>query len=313
VDFLTNPFIVILLGLYNIFASNLGLAIIAFTVLVRIVIFPLTRASLETSKRTQMVAPEMKEIRELYKGDREKMAQAQMELYRKYGINPAAGCLPVVAQMPILFGLYGAIQAALSQTPLQLVDLYHRLMVPDMAQITPLHTRFLWLNLGLPDPIFILPILMVVTTWLQMRLTMPPVTDSSDPMASSMKMMTTIFPVMMGFFSLNFASGMSLYWVLGNVLGILQYSLLGRIDWRTMRGKVVTPAPTTTTSNHAAKAAKPAVAANVSSAKHKELAPASANNSGAKNTPAPRDPSKKRKLSESKSGAARKSKLNNQQ
>ncbi|CAG0996602.1 MAG: membrane protein insertase YidC [Anaerolinea sp.] len=240
-DFLTNPFIVALLFLYRAFGESLFVAIVVFTIITRAVTFPLTQQQLKSSKKMQELAPALKELKERYKGDREKQAQAQMVLYRQYGINPLAGCLPLVIQMPILFGLYGAIYSALGNTPLQFVDLHQRLLIPNLSQMLPLKTSFAWLNLGQPDPLFILPVLVVATTWLQMKLTMPPPPDPKDPSAAMTRNMTTIMPLMIGLFSISFASGLSIYWVVGNVLGIVQYALMGRIDFRTMRGKANAP------------------------------------------------------------------------
>jgi YidC/Oxa1 family membrane protein insertase len=193
----------------------------------------------------QEVAPRLAEIKEKYKNDREKQAQAQMALYREAGVNPLAGCLPLLIQFPVLIGLYGAIYAGLAQTPLQFVDLTHRLLIPGLSDMLPLKNTFLWMNLGQPDQTMILPILTVVTTWLQMKLTMPPPSDSKDPSAAMSRNMTTIMPLMIGLFSLSFASGLSIYWIVSNVVGIVQYAMMGRVDWRGVFGRrtVTAPAP----------------------------------------------------------------------
>jgi YidC/Oxa1 family membrane protein insertase len=235
-DFLTNPFIVVMLGLYNLLGESLVLAIIVFTILSRVITYPLTRQQLKSSKRMQEVAPKLQALREQYKGpqNREALAQAQMQLYREEGINPLAGCLPLLIQMPILFGLYGAIYATLGTTPLQFLDVQHRLLIPDLSAMLPLKNQFLWLNLGQPDPLFILPVLVVVSTWLQSKLMMPPTGDPKDPSAAVARNMTTIMPLMVGLFSLSFASGLSIYWVASNIVGIIQYAMLGKIEWRNL-------------------------------------------------------------------------------
>ncbi|GAB4556066.1 MAG: hypothetical protein OHK0023_27990 [Anaerolineae bacterium] len=227
-DFLTNPFIVILLGLYRLFGESLVLAIVVFTILSRLATFPLTVTQLRSSKKMREVGPKLQQLREKYKGDREKLAQAQMELYRQEGINPFAGCLPLLIQMPILFGLYGAIYAALGGAPLQFLDLQSRLLLPELSAMVPLKNQFLWMNLGLPDTTFILPALVVATTWLQSKLMMPPTTDPKDPSAAVSRQMTVIMPLLVGLFSISFASGLSVYWIVSNIVGIVQYALYGK-------------------------------------------------------------------------------------
>jgi YidC/Oxa1 family membrane protein insertase len=242
-DFLTNPFIVVMLFLYQLVGSNYVVALILFTVLVRVLTYPLTAVQMKSARRMQELSPKLTRIREKYKNDREKLAQAQMELYKKEGINPAAGCLPLLVQMPILFGLYGAISVTLAATPLQVVDLHHRLgLAPGLANLFPLQNQFLWMNLGLPDPTPVLPILVVATTWLQSKLMTPPTADPKDPSAAMSRQMLIMMPLMVGFFSLTFASGLSIYWVVSNIVGIIQYGMMGRINWRTLSAKPM-PAP----------------------------------------------------------------------
>lgn len=237
-DFLTNPFIVALLFLYQLLGNNIVLTIVVFTVIVRFLVFPLTMQQMRSSKNMQKIQPDMKEIKEKYKGDREKQSAAQMELYRKHGINPVAGCLPLVVQLPILLGLYGAIQIALASSPLQVVDVSHRLLVPTLASLIPLQNKFLIWNLGQPDTSYILPLLVVVTTFLQQKLIMPanPDADPKDASAQMTKQMTIMMPLMIGFFSINFAAGLSIYWIVGNIVGVLQYALLGKVDIRAAFG-----------------------------------------------------------------------------
>jgi YidC/Oxa1 family membrane protein insertase len=230
-DFLTNPFTTALLFLYQFLGQNIVLSIVVFTVLTRVLTYPLSYQQIKSSKAMQELQPKLKQLQEKHKGDREKLAQEQMRLYREHGVNPLAGCLPLLIQMPILFGLYGAINASLASTPLQILDLQHRLLVPDLARLVPLHNQFLWLNLALPDPTFILPILVVATTWLQSKLMTPTPTnaDPKDPSAAMSRNMTIMMPLMIGMFSLSFASGLSIYWVVSNLVGIAQYAMLGQL------------------------------------------------------------------------------------
>jgi YidC/Oxa1 family membrane protein insertase len=251
-DFLTNPFATALLFLYQLLGGNIILTIIIFTVIIRFLVFPLTWQQLKSSREMQKIQPEMKEMREKYKNDREKMAQAQMDLYRKHGINPFAGCLPLIVQLPILLGLYGAITIALATSPLQVLDVSHRLLVPSLASLIPLQNRFLIWNLGQPDTTFILPIIVVATTWLQQKLIMPvnANADPKDPSVQMSRQMTIMMPLMIGFFSIQFASGLSIYWIVGNIIGIVQYALLGKVDVRAAFG-LKKPEPALATANSA--------------------------------------------------------------
>lgn len=250
-DIIVNPFITILLFLYQILGGNVVLAIIVFTILVRLATYPLTMKQQRSTKAMQEIQPEMKKLQEKYKNDRERLAAAQMELYREYGVNPLAGCLPLLIQFPILIGLYRAIVATLAATPLQLLDLSGRLWINDLSSAVPMDSRFLWLNLATPDPLYILPILVVVTTWLQQKLLTPATASSSsgdkstDQAAAMSRQMMMIMPIMFGFFSLSFASGLSIYFIVSNIIGIGQYAMMGKIDLKQTLGlkKGEEPAP----------------------------------------------------------------------
>jgi YidC/Oxa1 family membrane protein insertase len=246
-DIVINPFITILLFLYQILGGNVVLSIIVFTILVRMVTFPLTRKQQQSSKAMQELQPELKKLQEKYKNDKERLAQAQMELYREYGVNPLAGCLPLIIQLPILLGLYRAIVATLAATPLQLLNLSGRLWVPELSSVVPLQNKFLWLNLAVPDPLYVLPILVVATTFLQQRLLMPSTSSSNnnregsgnetaDQAAQMTKQMMYLMPLMFGFFALSFASGLSIYFIGSNIIGIGQYALMGKINFRQALG-----------------------------------------------------------------------------
>ncbi len=234
-DFILNPFITVLMLLYQVLGQNTVLAIIAFTILIRLLTHPLTIQQQRSMKAQQEIAPKLKKLQEKYKGEREKLAQAQMDLYREHGISPWGGCLPLLIQFPILIGLYQAIIQVLGATPLQLLDLSGRILLPGLDPLIPLQNRFLWMNLVQPDPYYVLPILVLITTWLQQRLLTPPSTGDDGGQAAAMtRSMTTIMPIMFFFFSLSFASGLSIYFVVSNLIGIVQYSAMGRADFRNL-------------------------------------------------------------------------------
>ncbi|RPJ02927.1 MAG: membrane protein insertase YidC [Chloroflexi bacterium] len=236
-DILINPFITVLLFLYQLLGGNIVLAIVVFTILIRLLTYPLTMKQQRSTKAMQELQPELKKLQEKYKNDKEKLAQAQWALYKEYGANPLAGCLPLLIQLPIMLALYRAIVATLAATPLELLNLSGRLWMPELSNQVPLQNHWLWLNLAVPDPLYVLPVLVVITTWLQQKLLMPATPPpssgsgdrSSDQAAQISRQMMTIMPLMFGFFSLSFASGLSVYFIASNLIGIGQYAMMGKI------------------------------------------------------------------------------------
>ncbi|MBO6291911.1 MAG: membrane protein insertase YidC [Selenomonas sp.] len=173
-----------------------GYAIILLTIIVKFLLYPLTVKQVKSMKAMQEIAPKMKKIQEKYKDNPQVMQQKVAAMYQEAGVNPLAGCLPLLVQMPILMGMYYSL---------------YNLEYPsaDAAQ-------FLWLpSLSQADPYYILPILNVLTTFYQTRQT----SDMSNP---QMKMMMLIMPLFIGFISINFPSGLVLYWVVMNICQILQ-------------------------------------------------------------------------------------------
>jgi len=230
-DLILNPFITVLVFLYQLLGQNTVLAIVAFTILIRLLTHPLTLQQQRSTKAQTELQPKLKKLQEKYKNDREKLAQAQMELYREAGINPLGGCLPLLIQFPIMIGLYQAIIQVLGATPLQLLNLSGRILVPELYHLIPLSNQFLWMNLAEPDPYYVLPALVLITTWAQQRLLTPPaVADDGGQAAAMTRSMTTVMPIMFFFFSLSFASGLSVYFVVSNVIGIVQYATMGRAN-----------------------------------------------------------------------------------
>ena len=248
-DLILNPFVTILTWLYAALNQDIVLAIIVLTVIIRFLTYPLLARQQESSRKMQQLQPQLKKIQEKYKNDREKLSQAQMQLYRENKVNPVGGCLPLVIQFPILIGLYQAIFFALAATPLQLVDLSERLLIPGLDSLIPLQRMWLGMDLTLPpttNPTYALalPLLVLATTWGQSKLTMAVTKsggdskdkDDDDDSSSGIggqaqamtKSMTTIMPLMFGFFSLSFSVGLSIYFVTSNLIGIVQYSPQGR-------------------------------------------------------------------------------------
>ncbi len=233
-----NPMLNSLLFLYQLLFNNFTLTILVFTVLIRLITYPLTaqqqRATRKLSELQQSDA--WKKIQEKYAKDREKLAQEQMKLYQEAGVNPFGSCLPTLIQFPVLIGLYQAINLAMAASPLQLLDLSTHIysFLPNVAHMVPLQNSFLWLNLGLPDPFYVLPLVVVVTTWLQSRV-MTPATAGADPQAAQMSQsMAVTMPLMIGWMSLQFPSGLSIYWVVSNAVSVVQYAVAAPVDWKNV-------------------------------------------------------------------------------
>jgi YidC/Oxa1 family membrane protein insertase len=184
------------------------------------------------------------EIQKKYKDDREKLAQEQMKLYKEMGVNPFGSCLPTLIQFPIIIGLYQAIMRALAVTPIQLLDLSrHVYPFVNVSSLIPLNNRFLWMDLSLPEKDFglaiagigipILAILVVITTYLQSKLMTPPA-NPGDQGAQMGQAMNLYMPIFMGYLAYTFSSGLALYFVASNVVGIAQYAAMGKLDWRNL-------------------------------------------------------------------------------
>lgn len=261
-DLILNPFVTVLTFLYSVFNRDMILAIIVFTVIIRLLTFPLTSQQLKSSQAMQKLQPELKKLQEKHKNDREKLSQEQMRLYREYGVNPLGGCLPLVFQFPIFIALYQAIIHALAATPTQLMDLTGRLLIPGLDQLIPLQNMWLGLDLTQPPPIsnppstialvigLAMPILTMITTWVSFKISMPPPQPTEDgkpnPAASMSQSMGTIMPLMYGFFALSFSVGLSVYFIVSNLMQIAQYVMTGRANFGNLLGRRA-PVPATAT------------------------------------------------------------------
>jgi YidC/Oxa1 family membrane protein insertase len=246
------PFTNVLLWIYDVIGHNFGIAIILFTILIRAVTWPLNAQQLKSAKVMQDLQgdKEWQDIQKKYAKDREKLAQEQMRIYKERGINPFASCLPTLVQFPIIIGLYQSIIHALAATPLGLLQLAQGLYpFLNTAMLIPLNSKFLWMDLGRPEGIVIpglslsflpngfptLAIIVAITTYLQTKLTMPPTSSSPGDQGAAMNSMMSIYmPLLLGYFALNFASGLAVYFITSNVLGIVQYASMGRVNWRNL-------------------------------------------------------------------------------
>ncbi|MCL4268878.1 MAG: membrane protein insertase YidC [Anaerolineales bacterium] len=242
-----QPLTNLLLWIYDVLGHGphmFGLAIILFTVLIKVITWPLNASQVKGAQAMQELQndKEWQEIQKKYAKDREKLAQEQMRIYKEKGINPFASCLPTLIQFPIIIGLYQAIIRAMAGTPLDMLKLA-RTVYPfqNLENIIPLNSKFLWMNLGQPESIpvlgFALPTLAIVvalTTYVQTKLTMPATTNPNDQTAAMSGMMSIYMPLLLGWFALTFASGISVYFITSNILGIVQYAATGRANWRNL-------------------------------------------------------------------------------
>jgi YidC/Oxa1 family membrane protein insertase len=235
----------VMILIYSLVGQNFGIALILFTILIRLITWPLNAQQMKGAAAMQELQndKEWLAIQKKYAKDREKLAQEQMRIYREKGINPFGSCLPTLIQFPILFALIPSITYAIGSTPLSILKL-SRSVYPflDVAKLVPLNSKFLWMDLGLPERTLLfglwsIPVLAVIvglTTYIQTKLTMPPSTNPNDQAAATGKMMGIYMPIMLFFFSLNYASGLAVYFIISNILSIVQYSLMGKVNWRNL-------------------------------------------------------------------------------
>ena len=228
---LIRPMLNTLLFLYAYLGKSFIVAITAFTVFLRLITAPLQIKQIRSARHMAALQPRMAELQKRYGGDKSRMALEQQKLYKEAGVNPLGGCLPSLVQFPIWIGLYQSINAILADTPLELMYLGKNVYAGFTAivNIVPLQSHFLWLNLARPDPTpFVLPVLVGGTMWLQQKMMTQP---SADPQQASMNQtMEIMMPLMFGYFTTQFASGLALYFVISNVIGIVMQWAIERIE-----------------------------------------------------------------------------------
>lgn len=242
-DFFISIFVNVLIWIYDVVGNNFGLAIILFTILIRIVTWPLNAQQMKGAAAMQALQTDKdwQAIQKKYAKDREKLAQEQMRIYREKGINPFSSCLPTLIQFPIIIALYQSITRALASTPLDLLKLSRSISLPNVSELIPLNSQFLWMDLGRPESVavfgFALPTLALVvaiTTYIQAKLTMPTSATPGDQSAAMSNMMSIYMPLLLGYFAITFASGLSVYFITSNILGIVQYAMQGKANWRNL-------------------------------------------------------------------------------
>jgi len=233
-----RPMLNALLLLYSVLhgitpGAAFALAIAILTVLLRLVTQPFMAKQMQSSKKMAELQPQLKELEKRYGKDRERLAQEQMKLYKENGINPMGGCLPMLLQFPIWIGLYQSIMLLLGRTPTQLLALskhvYSVGIFTGLSSLFPLASRFLWLDLGRPDPLYVIPILVALTQFVQQKMMAPASGGGSDDASAQMSQsMLMMMPLMFGFITINLASGLGLYFIMSSLIGIvIQYFTTG--------------------------------------------------------------------------------------
>jgi YidC/Oxa1 family membrane protein insertase len=201
-DFVGKPFLTFLNWLYR-YTHNYGWAIVILTILLRIVFWYPNHKSYKSMKDMQKLQPKVAKIREKYKDDKESMNKELMALYRTFKVNPMAGCLPMVLQLPVFIALYNVLGYS--------IELRHAPFIPTLP-----FTNIVWLaDLSAKDPLLITPLIMGATMFIQQKMT----PSAGDPTQAKMMM---FLPVIFTFMFLNFASGLVVYWLVNNVLSIAQ-------------------------------------------------------------------------------------------
>ena len=214
---LLDPMVNFLVLLNNVLFGSFGLAIIAFTIIIRLATWPLTVRQLRQTRGMQTMQPRIAEINKKY-SDPKRRQQEMMGLYRDAGVNPL-GCIgPMLLQFPILIALFFAIRHVLPESPEALERLGDDLYPWSYLQhAIPISDRFLGLDLKANSHIVMI-ILVGLTTWLQTKSTVTATTDARAK--QQQQMMTYLMPVMFAFFAVNFPNGVSLYWVINSIVGI---------------------------------------------------------------------------------------------
>ena len=208
--------------------GSFAFAIILLTLLIRGALFPLTRRQLSSTRKMQELQPKLKAIQAQHRGDPQAAMAAQQALYKEHGVSMYGGCLPLVIQMPFLYSLFYSFEALLNTSSHALKDINAQIY-PFLPRLTALPvTHFLWTDLKGPDPLYILPILAGLLTFVQMRMAMPVKRPGApaDPTAQTAQSMQWIMPIFTFFLGTRFPSGLALYWTVSTGFSAVQQYLL---------------------------------------------------------------------------------------
>jgi YidC/Oxa1 family membrane protein insertase len=223
IGWVAEPLGMLLSFLYGFF-DNYGISIIVFTIIIRACLFPLYADQIKHSARMAEVQPKMQALQKKYANDKEMLNIKMMELYKEEKFNPMRGCLPMLIQLPIIFGLF-----SLLRNPTGFIESNTMLMA--------VHESFIWIpDLSQPDP-WILPILAGFSTFISFSQTQSQTSMGENSMASMMKMMKYFFPIMIVWMGRSFPAGLTIYWFVGTVIQIFQTMGLNRWKKRLAASK----------------------------------------------------------------------------
>lgn len=226
-DVFVNPLLNALVLLNIVTFGNFGLAIILFTVILRVVTIPFTIRQLESTKAMQAAQPAMQELQKKYK-DPKRRQEEMIKLYREHNINPLGCFMPMLIQLVVFIALYRALAHLVGGSPESLVSLSQRLYPFGVLQgEIPLNQHFLWMSMGEPDTTFVLPLIVGLSTYVQQRMSITP--NASPQMQQQQQMMTWLLPMMLVFITLSLPSGVGVYWVVSNVFSLFaSYYVYGK-------------------------------------------------------------------------------------
>ncbi len=240
------PILYVLLGIYQILIFlhvpfALGFSIILLTVIIRLVLWPLTGAQLRASHKMQKIAPHLNKLKEKHKNDAKTLQAETMKLYKEHGVNPLAGCLPVIIQLPIIWGLYGLLNDIVkTKADVVLKNINSAIQLPFLKLKSPMDLSFFGLPLGQAPShlltsigflILLFPVVTALLQFFQSKMMFGVAKDLQDKkeepkkedFSSAMQTQSLyIFPAMIGFFSYSLPLGMSLYWNTFTIFGIIQ-------------------------------------------------------------------------------------------
>lgn len=239
--FLYVPLLNLLIVFYHIFFNNLGLAIIAITVVIKVLTYPLTKPSIIAAQKQKELQPQIAKLKLQYKNKQE-FAQKQMELFKQNGINPISGCLPQIIQFIVVIALYQAFTDILNANGVLISEMNRLLYNFDylkFASDSTLNTKFLYLNLAKADPYYIVPILSAASQFLLSKYMMSStkkiekvVIDTPDKkddfMYNMQEQMMYMMPIMTLVIGISLPSGLVLYWFVSTLLAVFQYMILNK-------------------------------------------------------------------------------------
>lgn len=244
---IVHPIINVLVAIYQALLAigipyPLGFSIIGLTIVIRLILYPLISAQLRASKKMQDLSPHLSNLKEKHKGDKKRIQEETMKLYKEHGVNPAAGCLPTLIQLPVIWGLYNVLNNVVHKNSNELVTYINGIVIDPLKLNQAWETTFFRIPLGQsPSQLMTsmaivalaIPIFTGVGQFLQTKMIFAPrpggAKKKNDDFASVFQSQSTyIFPVMIAFFSFTLPAGLSLYWNTFTIFGIIQqYKIMG--------------------------------------------------------------------------------------